>query len=75
MKPKFTVGTPFRSIRHHDNQAVSVSPTPERAVERSLQAPLTVPREHPAVDPVAAKKFKPSRNTEAETRIGVPPPK
>jgi hypothetical protein len=65
-----SAGTPYTSIRHRDNQTIATEMTPERAVEHSLGAKTTIPREHPQLDQRAATSFKPSSRSEAEDRIG-----
>ena len=70
MKHNSERGTTYRSIRHRDNQTVAEHSTPERAVEQSLGAKTSIPREHPALDERAATQFKPSKTAEAEDRIG-----
>ena len=67
---KSVVGTPYTSIRHRDNVTVSVEMTPERAIENSLGAKVTLPREHPSLDATAATSFKRAPESEAEDRIG-----
>lgn len=71
MKYSSTRGTPYRSVRHLDNQTVAVDATPERAVEHSLGAAASVPRASASVDAARATAFKPSKASNAEDRIGV----
>lgn len=68
---KSVVGTPYTSIRHLDNQTVSVESTPERAVENSLGTTVQVPRQAVWLDPKTAKSFTPETVANAEGRIGV----
>lgn len=66
-----TVGTPYTSIRYGTNAKIAIDKTPERAVEQSLGAGFSLPRESPSLDQKRATDFEPSKESEAEDRIGV----
>jgi hypothetical protein len=69
MKSSSIQGTPYTSIRYRDDCSETVDATPERAVERSLTAPM---REQSGMEPAPASTvIRKATVADAEDRIGL----